>query len=56
VGVQSRNFSNARIYSLGWQPATSLRDGIRVTYHWIEQQVRRYAAAVGGSSREATAR
>jgi nucleoside-diphosphate-sugar epimerase len=58
VGVQSRNFSNARINSLGWQPATSLRDGIQVTYRWIEQQVRRRAAAVGGSShpREATAR
>jgi nucleoside-diphosphate-sugar epimerase len=41
VGVQSRNFSNARIYSLGWRPATSLRDGLGVTYRWIEGQVRR---------------
>jgi len=49
VGVQSRNFSNARIYSLGWQPTTSLRDGIRVTYRWIEQQVRSHLAAVSGS-------
>jgi nucleoside-diphosphate-sugar epimerase len=40
VGVQSRNFSNARIYSLGWRPKTSLRDGMQVTYEWIEQQVR----------------
>ena len=39
VGVKSRNFSNARIYSLGWKPQFSLRDGIEQTYHWIEQQV-----------------
>jgi nucleoside-diphosphate-sugar epimerase len=37
--VQSRNFSNARIYSLGWQSKTSLREGIDKTYTWIEQQV-----------------
>lgn len=40
VGVQSRNFSNARIYSLGWKPQFSLRDGIERTYPWIEQQLR----------------
>jgi GDP-D-mannose 3', 5'-epimerase len=50
VGVQSRNFSNARIYSLGWQAETSLRDGIGVTYRWIEQQVRDRLAAVGNGS------
>jgi nucleoside-diphosphate-sugar epimerase len=53
VGVQSRNFSNARIYSLGWQADTSLRDGIAVTYAWIEQQVRDRLAAVGGPSASA---
>jgi len=47
VGVQSRNFSNARIYSLGWHAATSLREGIGVTYAWIEQQVRARLAGVG---------
>ena len=40
VGVQSRNFSNARIYSLGWQAETALWDGIGTTYRWIAQQVR----------------
>ena len=40
VGVQSRNFSNDRIYSLGWKAQTSLREGIGVTYRWIDQQVR----------------
>lgn len=39
TGVQSRNFSNARIYSLGWRPKTSLRDGLGITYRWIAQQV-----------------
>ena len=39
VGVQSRNFSNARIYSIGWQARTFLRDGIAKTYPWIEKQV-----------------
>ena len=40
VGVHSRNFSNARIYSLGWQPKVFLREGIALTYPWIEEQVR----------------
>jgi len=39
VGVQSRNFSNARIYSIGWKSKFSLEDGIRLTYPWIEEQV-----------------
>jgi len=45
VGVQSRNFSNARIYSLGWRAKYYLKDGIARTYPWIEEQVR---AARGG--------
>jgi GDP-D-mannose 3',5'-epimerase len=40
VGVQSRNFSNARIYSLGWQARVFLEDGISLTYPWIEAQVK----------------
>ncbi len=39
VGVQSRNFSNERIYSLGWRSRFSLEDGIRRTYPWIANQV-----------------
>lgn len=39
VGVQSRNFSNARIYSLGWQAHYPLREGIARTYPWIAAQV-----------------
>ncbi|MEI7728361.1 MAG: NAD-dependent epimerase/dehydratase family protein [Verrucomicrobiota bacterium] len=39
VGVQSRNFSNARIYSIGWKSQFDLLAGIRQTYPWITQQV-----------------
>lgn len=45
VGVQSRNFSHARIESLGWRSAVSLREGIEKTYPWIEAQVRQAGAA-----------
>ena len=40
VGVQSRNFSNARVCSIGWQPKILLKEGIELTYPWIETQVR----------------
>jgi GDP-D-mannose 3',5'-epimerase len=40
VGVQSRNFSNARIESTGWKSRFPLREGIARTYPWIEAQVR----------------
>jgi GDP-D-mannose 3', 5'-epimerase len=40
VGVQSRNFSHARIESLGWKAQVSLQEGIALTYPWIEAQVR----------------
>jgi GDP-D-mannose 3',5'-epimerase len=39
VGVQSRNFSNERIYSIGWSPHYSLKDGLARTYPWIKKQV-----------------
>ncbi|HKT70229.1 MAG TPA: hypothetical protein VJP83_12370, partial [Terriglobales bacterium] len=45
VGVQSRNFSNARIYSLDWRPKVFLEEGIALTYPWIEAQVRAAAQA-----------
>jgi nucleoside-diphosphate-sugar epimerase len=40
VGVQSRNFSNDRIYSMGWRSRFDLKAGIALTYPWIEQQVK----------------
>ena len=39
VGVQSRNFSNARIYSIGWRSHYLLKDGIAQTYPWVAAQV-----------------
>ena len=40
VGVQSRNFSNERIYSTGWEAKNFLKEGVAATYPWIEQQVK----------------
>jgi len=40
VGVQSRNFSNERIFSIGWQANYYLKDGIAETYPWIVKQVK----------------
>ena len=39
VGVLSRNFSNHRIYSLGWKAQVRLEEGIGRTYPWIQEQV-----------------
>lgn len=39
VGVQSRNFSNERIYSLGWKAKVSLEEGIQETYPWVKSQL-----------------
>lgn len=39
VGVQSRNFSNKRIYKTGWKAKNNLKKGIEQTYPWIEKQV-----------------
>ena len=40
VGVQSRNFSHERILSLGWKPEYTIKQGLEITYKWIEDQVR----------------
>jgi nucleoside-diphosphate-sugar epimerase len=45
VGVQSRNFSNERIYSIGWRPKVFLKEGIQLTYPWVEAQVKAVRAA-----------
>src|SRR5262245_3182020 len=39
TGVHSRNFSNARIESLGWRARWPLRAGLEQTYPWIADQV-----------------
>jgi GDP-D-mannose 3', 5'-epimerase len=47
VGVQSRNFTNDRIESIGWACRLSLRDGIARTYPWVAEQVRKAKAKAG---------
>ncbi|MBN1398247.1 MAG: NAD-dependent epimerase/dehydratase family protein [Bacteroidetes bacterium] len=42
VGVQSRNFSNERIYSIGWKAKINLEEGIKLTYPWVEKQVKNH--------------
>lgn len=41
VGVQSRNFSNERIFSIGWRSCFPLKKGIALTYPWVAEQVRK---------------
>lgn len=39
-GVRGRNSDNSRLREvLGWEPTTTLADGIGPTYRWIEKQV-----------------
>jgi GDP-D-mannose 3',5'-epimerase len=39
-GVNGRNSDNTLIRAkLGWEPSTRLREGLRTTYEWIEEQV-----------------
>ena len=41
-GVRGRNSDNERLRRvLGWEPTTPLREGLAVTYHWIEEELRR---------------
>ena len=40
TGHHARNFSKARIRSLGWEPKVSLKEGIGYSYPVIEAQVR----------------
>lgn len=41
-GVRGRNSDNTLLREvLGWEPGTSLRDGLTVTYRWIEQELRK---------------
>jgi GDP-D-mannose 3', 5'-epimerase len=40
LGVRGRNSDNTLVKSvLGWEPSTSLRQGMQATYDWIREQV-----------------
>jgi len=41
-GVRGRNSDNAKIMEkIGWVPNISLEDGMRRTYHWIKEQMKK---------------
>jgi len=41
-GVRGRNSDNRLIYEkLGWKPTQPLREGLQITYRWIEEQVKK---------------
>ncbi len=41
-GVRGRNSDNSRLrIVLGWEPQIRLRDGLKVTYMWIERELRK---------------
>jgi GDP-D-mannose 3',5'-epimerase len=41
-GVRGRNSDNSRLREvLGWEPSIGLRQGLEVTYRWIEEELRR---------------
>ncbi|QXD14349.1 NAD-dependent epimerase/dehydratase family protein [Rhodocaloribacter litoris] len=45
-GVRGRNSDNRLIREkLGWEPSMPLKEGLRRTYEWIAEQVRRHEAA-----------
>jgi len=45
TGVAGRSSDNTMIRErLGWEPETSLRDGLEVTYRWVYEQCQRRAA------------
>jgi GDP-D-mannose 3', 5'-epimerase len=40
TGVRGRNSDNTMIRArLGWEPSTSLHEGLETTYRWIHEQV-----------------
>jgi nucleoside-diphosphate-sugar epimerase len=46
-GVRGRNSDNTLIQErLGWEPSTTLRAGLEVTYAWVLDQVQAHSAAV----------
>jgi len=41
VGVEARNLSHEKICSLGWKPKYTIKEGLKITYKWIEGNVKK---------------
>jgi nucleoside-diphosphate-sugar epimerase len=55
-GVRGRNSDNSRLRKkLGWEPSIFLRHGLRQTYPWIEQELRKTGALEGNAVRTTAA-
>jgi nucleoside-diphosphate-sugar epimerase len=51
-GVNGRNSDNTKILQhFGWEPSIRLRDGLALTYEWIERQMNSTGATVAESQR-----
>ena len=49
-GVRGRNSDNTRLLKvLGWEPKILLRQGLRKTYPWIEEELRKAGRAPAGT-------
>ena len=49
VGVHSRSCDNTRLLEvLKWRPSVSLEEGLSITYHWIEDELRTAGRILGG--------
>jgi nucleoside-diphosphate-sugar epimerase len=52
LGVRGRNSDNRLIFEkLGWKPQRRLRDGMEITYKWIEQQIKKESMVVSKRER-----
>lgn len=55
-GVRGRNSDNRRLREvLKWEPSVSLEEGLRVTYRWIENELRQAGRIPHGSPTHTTA-
>lgn len=53
-GVRGRNSDNTRLRQvLGWEPATPLEDGLKVTYLWIQDELRKAGRVRAPEKRDA---
>lgn len=50
-GVRGRNSDNSRLRQvLGWEPSTSLKQGLAITYKWIESEIMKGKEALAATA------